>query len=489
MNPVGVIGAGIGGLAAAASLSTAGIPVQVYEAHIYPGGCAGTFFHRGYRFDAGATLAGGFGQGGPMERVRQLLDLDLTGRESALPLRVHLPDGTIVNRWSEADSWRRERIEKFGLETEPFWNWQEKRASQLWSLMDFDPPWPPQKLTDYLELLEIGGKWLWKTPGSLRAVGDAFRPVRHHNQNQSDAFQQYLDGQLLISSQAPSCRANALFGAAALDLYNTGILHFQGGMGAIAHSLADAVRKRGGEIHYRHRVHRVEKTSSGFRIGIYGKENFFSRDVVFNLNPWGVRKLAGFPLPRRFRTIPNQPEKGWGAFMVYVGFPADLVPEDFPLHHQILTDFPPGERYSVFLSLSPAWDAGRAPGGQRALTISTHTQLKQWWNSAGEINLDHEQLRREFLDFTLDAAERVIPGLRENAELILPGTPAAFQRFTGRPFGWVGGFPQVDLFQNWGARIQKGAWMVGDSIFPGQSVPAAALGGIRVAKQILKGLK
>ena len=30
------------------------------EAHVYPGGCAGTFYHQGYRFDAGATLAGGF---------------------------------------------------------------------------------------------------------------------------------------------------------------------------------------------------------------------------------------------------------------------------------------------------------------------------------------------------------------------------------------------------------------------------------------------
>jgi hypothetical protein len=28
-------------------------------------------------------------------------------------------------------------------------------------------------------------------------------------------------------------------------------------------------------------------------------------------------------------------------------------------------------------------------------------------------------------------------------------------------------------------------WMVGDSIFPGQSVPAVALGGMRVAKSIL----
>jgi len=27
--------------------------MTVLEAHVYPGGCAGTFYHRGYHFDAG----------------------------------------------------------------------------------------------------------------------------------------------------------------------------------------------------------------------------------------------------------------------------------------------------------------------------------------------------------------------------------------------------------------------------------------------------
>ena len=48
----------------------------------------------------------------------------------------------------------------------------------------------------------------------------------------------------------------------------------------------------------------------------------------------------------------------------------------------------------------------------------------------------------------------------------------------------VGGLPQTTLLQNWGPRISKDVWMVGDSIFPGQSVPATALGGLRVAKAI-----
>ncbi len=44
MKAIVIIGAGVGGLTAAAFLSRAGLPVTVLEAHVYPGGCAGTFY-------------------------------------------------------------------------------------------------------------------------------------------------------------------------------------------------------------------------------------------------------------------------------------------------------------------------------------------------------------------------------------------------------------------------------------------------------------
>ena len=71
-----IIGAGIGGLTTAALLLKAGHKVTVLESHIYPGGSAGTFYHQKFRFDAGATLAGGFSAGGPHHKVAELLGLE-----------------------------------------------------------------------------------------------------------------------------------------------------------------------------------------------------------------------------------------------------------------------------------------------------------------------------------------------------------------------------------------------------------------------------
>ena len=85
----------------------------------------------------------------------------------------------------------------------------------------------------------------------------------------------------------------------------------------------------------------------------------------------------------------------------------------------------------------------------------------------------------------LAAAERAVPGLRDAADLVIPGTPVTFQRFTRRVDGWVGGFPQTSLLRGWGPRLAPGLWMVGDSVFPGQSTAAVALGGLRVAGAVL----
>ena len=71
-----VVGGGVGGLTAAALLARAGLDVTLLEAHIYPGGCAGTFYHQGYRFDAGATLPAGFYPGGPMDLVAQAVGIE-----------------------------------------------------------------------------------------------------------------------------------------------------------------------------------------------------------------------------------------------------------------------------------------------------------------------------------------------------------------------------------------------------------------------------
>jgi phytoene dehydrogenase-like protein len=174
--------------------------------------------------------------------------------------------------------------------------------------------------------------------------------------------------------------------------------------------------------------------------------------------------------------------------MVYLGLDGAVVPEGCALHHQVVLREPLGNGNTVFLSLSPAWDEARAPKGGRALTLSTHTNLEPWWSLFENDRQGYEARKAALTGQVLAAAEVALPGLRDAARLVLPGTPVTFQRFTRRARGWVGGFPQTSLFRTWAPRLAPGLWLVGDSVFPGQSVPAVALGGMRVARAVLTDL-
>jgi C-3',4' desaturase CrtD len=486
-----IIGAGIGGLTTAAVLARAGLDVTVLEAQVYPGGCAATYFHQGYRFDAGATLAGGFYPGGPMDLVaRETNIFAWPVRPAPVAMQVHLPEGIQITRRS-GDGCHDEDLKHFGTIAPDFFEWQERTANALWRLALRLPPWPPQSPGELLTTAATGLSSVLNDGGApLTLALDAFRPVAVHLKNASESLRLFVDGQLLISAQATSAHTNALYGAAALDLPRRGVVHLSGGMGAIAETLVEAVRHNGGQVLYRHEVSAIfSKKGSPATVETKRGETFAADLIIANLTPWNMTELLKGELPRSLRRLPERPSDGWGAFVVYIGLDSAALPSGYPLHHQVILGRPLGEGNSVFASLSPEWDSSRAPVGQRALTLSTHTTLEGWWDLYEHDRPAYEARKAEMAAKMLSAAEIALPGLKAAARLVIPGTPVTFQRFMRRKWGWVGGFPQTSLARSFGPRLEKNVWLVGDSIFPGQSTAAVALGGLRVAKLVLEEAK
>jgi len=120
--------------------------------------------------------------------------------------------------------------------------------------------------------------------------------------------------------------------------------------------------------------------------------------------------------------------------------------------------------------------------------VSAHTRLDTWLALRESDRAAYEGRKRAFGERVLEAAERALPNLREALSEALFATPATFARFTGRRGGWVGGYPQTSLGRTWGPRVGKRLWLVGDSVFPGQSTAAVALGALRTARSVLDGL-
>ena len=163
-----VIGAGIGGLTAAALLARDGVHVTVTEANPYPGGSAATFFHKGYRFDAGATVAAGFHETGAHTLVGNILGLRWDARAKDPAWVVHLPDRRISLTPNLSD------IKRHFPGSAAFWNEQGKIADLTWSMSAAGLPFPPADLKEALQLAQVGWQFF---PRDMRLVPFAFSSV------------------------------------------------------------------------------------------------------------------------------------------------------------------------------------------------------------------------------------------------------------------------------------------------------------------------
>ncbi len=489
-----VIGAGVGGATAAALLAKAGHAVTLLEAHVYPGGSAGTFYHKGYRFDAGATLAGGFHAGGPHDVVGRALGIDWPVQPAEPAWQIHLPDRT-VTRWGEPARWHTEIARAFADAPHldralGFFRALENLSDAVWAFAARRPAWPPTSLADLVRTA------LALRPDTLIALPHLFETLSQWARRSGvtgQALQTFLDAQLLISAQTTATHASALFGAAALDLPRKGVNHVRGGIGQIAVQLVDAVRRFGGEVLFRQQVTRLEVQEGRVVAAHTNKGLRVACDVcIANLTPWNLAQLLGEATPAALARETRQRPAQWGAFVVHAGVEADdeLTPVD---HHQVIGDYaaPLGEGNSIFLSFNMPGDTTRAPAGHRTLTISTHTRAADWWalrNKPGG-QAEYEARAAEYTERLLNLAERAVPGLRRRLRLVLPGTPVTYQFFTRRHLGGVGGFPMTSVFTARGPWTGlRNAWLVGDSIFPGQSTAGVTMGALRVVDEVLRAL-
>lgn len=493
MPHIVVIGAGIGGLTAAALLVQAGYRVTVLESQTYPGGSASTFTHKGYRFESGATVAGGFQPDGPHEIVGRQLGLTWPVHQHDPAWMVHLPGRSIELRQDNRDV-----LSQFPASA-PFWAEQQQIADLAWRMAAQGLPWPPQDAAELAQIVRVGLSNMPRVLGLVPyALGTMYGWLRRHNLHQDTAFKRLLDVSLLISAQTTTPFVNALYGATALDLPRQGVYHIEGGIGGLAETLVSCLESLGGEIQYRQIVSRIA-VEGGRVTGVYAragrrtqKETFFPADFVLaNVTPWSLEDLLGESAPVSLKREVSQRRATYGAFVLHVGVRADALPEGTPDHHQIVRalDGAVGEGETLFLSLSPEWDTSRAPKGYRAVTISTHTDVRPWWDMLSLDEQAYYARKDAYSARLLEGVETVFPGFRAAADLVLPGSPVTYAFYTQRASGMVGGFPQTSLFRARGPRTGlPNLRLVGDSIFPGQSTAGVTLGARRVVQDVLRHL-
>lgn len=480
-----VVGAGFGGLGAALTLAEAGARVVLCEALRYPGGCASTFTRAGYRFEAGATLFSGFDPGQPFARwiERHRMPVSLVSLDPTVELRTGAFTLPIPPE--------RERLLAAlaalpGVPEKPlraFFAYQRRVADALWGVLDDPTLLPPWSAAMVLRHAARSGRYL----PLLTCIGRPLQEVlARFGLESCEPLRQFLDASLQITVQTSSREAEAPFALSTLDYYFRGTRHVEGGIGALADAMVGAIRGLGGEVRFSERVHGVERTPGGWRVQTR-KGVVVAPAVVANVLPQALPSLLGRASPRA-EAIGRRVEDGWGAVMLYLALDAGapLPPE---AHHLELVHYPESPYIHgnhVFLSISGR-DEARGPEGRRTVTCSTHVDAAKLRGLApgqqGAFIAEIQAAMRATI-------ARRAPEIQAHQVLEMTASPRTFERFTLRPGGLVGGIPRraglAQYTQLGPFEAEERLWLVGDSIFPGQSTLATAIGGLRTAEAVLR---
>lgn len=144
MKTIAVIGAGLGGLSAAARLARAGFEVHVFEKNTFAGGKASELYEQGFRFDTGPSLLTmPYVLENLFEECNENISDYLSMNKLEIICRYFYNDNTIINAYSDVQRFGEEISEKTVDDDEAlndFFNYSKTIYELTADLFLFNPP-------------------------------------------------------------------------------------------------------------------------------------------------------------------------------------------------------------------------------------------------------------------------------------------------------------------------------------------------------------
>jgi len=444
-----IVGSGMAGLTAAAYLARDGCDVEVFEQADHIGGVTATLRKEGFGWDLGPLMVESFGPGEPANKV--LTELGCADRVGMVRgfRGIAFPDYQVF-RPAEylGPYWRRERLKEIfpheadGLDR--YYRFYDTMmdlmtlASQaegagvlrvlplkLWMALLFNrvkryQSWNAQQLMDHFFCDPKLKAFFVGILADMTVLPSEFMALGVPAFNQESAFDDRMPAQ--VSSAG---------------LRNT-FRYVADGCGSLVEAVASVIREKGGRIHTGRPASRI--LLEGDKVRGVELADGERKEAELVLVSGGARecffKMVGREaLPAGFAAKVDDVPLMESVFMVHLGVDMDPSPyQDGILNYYYGTydvedgiartrhaDFHEGK--DGFLIYIPSFhSSSMAPPGQHAITVYTIAPNK--------IEGGWEARRQEMTDKLLHEAEKIIPGLREHAKVIVSLTPVDFGQLT-----------------------------------------------------------
>ncbi len=449
-----IIGAGLGGLAAAAKLAKEGQKVLVLEQHEVPGGCATTFMRKKFTMEVGLHEMDGFGENSFKKQIFKEFGV-FDGVEF-----VRLPEFYRMV-WKDTD-----------------FVFPENREEAIAKLKETFPA-EAAAIDKYFRFVAGLGKEIENLPRTKaqKKLKGTFFPLFYPKLVRStlntaggfmdklfkdERLKMLLLGNASYYHDDPYELSLFYFAAGQNSYYSGGSYFIKGGSQKLSDYLADYIRKQGGEVLLNCEVGTIlvenEKAAGVTYREKKKKETInrqvFAENIIANAAvPLVAEKLLPGEAARKLQSRIKTMKPGPSLLTVYLGFkkpPKEIgnkiystfvVDDSVSVAKDLVAnahdDF--DKRSFVFVDYGMI-DSGLAPEGKATGVICTLDYAVGW---EGMEKTTYRKKKEEVAKTLISRLDKVIPGIAKLVEYKEVATPLTIQRYTLNPGGVPYGYAQT----------------------------------------------
>lgn len=501
-----IIGSGLGGLSAGATLAKAGKKVLVLEQHSLLGGCATCYKRKGILIDAGLHE---LEYGDPSTDMKHMVFKKL-GLDKKLKF-ISLPSAwTVVNADNLNETY-----------TIPHKNTQDYLISKF--------PHEEEGIKKYFKKIKSQAKLARKFPFDMGHFEFLLAPFNtmvpmFYNQITNKKVGDVLDDIIKDSKLKRILNANLSYyhynpykfiwfyhAAAQKNYYDNGV-YVKGGAQSVSDSLASVIQENGGELFTNSSVEKIiTKGNKALGVSYVNKgveHEVYAEKIVANCSPYIVyEKLLKDIEPSLIKDELNF-AKDRLPFMslssLYMIFDKDIneiykdldystfilgdeeFSAEFNAQNTDISKIPLEQRGIVFVNYSKV-DSGLSDREDRHLGVCTFFSYYDEWDLATD---EYKAQKERISKVVIKKLEKICPGIMQHCIHYELATPKTIERYTRSINGAIYGYDQDnDGESKRQSSVSKGVknlYFASAYCFPGGGFTGAILGGYNTANKILK---